>query len=107
MPGARHGGAVVVGDHLPVVIHLDVGDAVVVDKAAHHGTQPVQAVTATLADAGGQLAPGRADVARGVDQLVVAGTHAIVAHLEQRTLGPGTAVGGHHTVHAHPAAGGT
>ena len=76
LPGPRHPGAVAVGDRIAVVIDLDVGDAVVVDEAAHHRPKAVEAVAATVAHTVGQLLPGRPDIPCRVDEFVVAGSRA-------------------------------
>jgi hypothetical protein len=80
-----------------VAVDLDVGDAVVVDQAAHRRAQVVQAGAPTLAYAFGQLLPGRADIACGVDEFVVAGARP-AADVEQRLLGSRGAIPGEQVV---------
>ena len=97
MPRPRRRAPVAVGDRVTVRVELDVGDAVVVDQAAHHGAQLVQPAAAALADALGQLEPGWPDIACRIDEFVVSGDRA-AARIEQRLLGPRRAVAGQQVV---------
>ena len=97
VPRSRLRGAVAVGDRFAVPVDLDVGDAVVVDQAADDRPQPVQATAAALAHAFGQLPPCGADIARGVDELVVTGART-GTNVEQRLLSPGGAIPGQQVV---------
>ena len=97
MPRAGHRRAVAVGYRVTVPVDLHEGDAVVVDEAPDHGPQPVEAAAATFAHAFGQLLPCRPDVARRVDELVVAG-RGRAPDVEQRLLGARRAVSGQHVV---------
>jgi hypothetical protein len=75
-----------------VPVHLDVGDAVVVDQAAHRRPQPVQPAAAAFTDAFGQFLPCRADIACRVNEFVVTRGGPVAAHVEQRLLGADGAV---------------
>ena len=65
------------GRPLAVGIDFGVGDAVVVDQAAHYRAQPVQPGFAALSDGVGQLGPGRPHVTRLVEELVEADPRAL------------------------------
>jgi hypothetical protein len=80
-----------------VPVHLDVGDAVVVDETAHDCPQLGQATATPLADAFGEFLPGGADIACGIDEFVVPGAGP-GADVEQRLLRPGGAVAGEQVV---------
>ena len=97
MPRPGHG-TVAVGDRFTVVVELDVGDAVVVDQAAHHGAQMFQPTATALADAFGQLEPGWPDIACCIDEFVVSGGDRAAARIKQRLLGPRRAVAGQQVV---------
>ena len=98
MPRPGRGGAVAVGDGVTVRVELDVGDAVVVDQAAHDGAQLLQPGPAALTDALGQLPPRWPDIACRIDEFVVSGGRA-TTRIEQRLLRPRRAVAGQQVVH--------
>ena len=104
-PRPRLRRAVPVRDDVAVSIDLDVRDAVVVDRTAYHRPQLVEPATAAFADALGQLLPGRADIACGVDEFVVPGARA-ATQVEERLLSPGGAVPGQQIVDVGCALGG-
>ncbi len=97
MPWAGLRGPASVGDGVTVAVHLDVGDAVVVDQAAHRGAQLVQTGAPALADTLGELLPGRPDIACGIDEFVVSGAYA-ATYVEQRLLGSRGAIAGQQVV---------
>ena len=94
-PGLRR--PVPVGDGVTVAVDLDVGDAVVVDRAAHRRPKLVQAGASAFAHTVGQFTPGRPDIACGVDEFVVAGTRN-ATDVEQGLLGSRGAVPGEQVV---------
>ncbi len=97
VPSPGLGRAVPVGDGVTVAIDLDVGDAVVVDQAAHRRPKLVQAATSPLADTLGELLPGRPDIACRIDEFVVSADRA-PAYVEQRLLGSRGAIPGQQVV---------
>ena len=97
VPRARHRGAVTIRDGLTVRVGLNVGDAVVVDQASHHGAELLETAAAALADAFGQFDPRRPDIACRVDEFVVPGTR-VATGIEQSLLRPRRAIFGQQVV---------
>ena len=97
MPRTGDLSAVPVCDGVTGMVHLDERDAVVVDEAADHRTQPLEAELAAFGDAFGHLLPGRSDTAHRVDELVVAAASR-PTYVEERLLCAGGPVFRQHVI---------
>ena len=80
-----------------MAVDLDVGYSVVVDETAHRRPQLIEPAAAAFTHTLGQLLPGGADIACGIDEFVVTRPRP-ATHVEQRLLSPRGAVPGQQVV---------